>query len=93
MSSLEIKESGKEKKDGGMKRSLSIIFRYADWLDSLLMCLGTFGAIGDGMSTNCLLIFVSQLFNSLGHGKSPIYHGDFMKQIEKVLSLLPFCLF
>ncbi|KAI3443719.1 hypothetical protein Pfo_000384 [Paulownia fortunei] len=67
----------------GRRSSLTVIFRYADWLDILLMLLGTFGAVGDGMSTNCLLIYVSRLFNSLGYGKSPQNHGNFMDEIEK----------
>ncbi|XP_051132201.1 putative ABC transporter B family member 8 [Andrographis paniculata] len=63
--------------------SLPVIFRYADGLDILLMLLGTIGAIGDGMSTNCLLVYVSRLFNSLGYGKSPQDHGEFIKEIEQ----------
>ncbi|KAL2251159.1 UNVERIFIED_CONTAM: putative ABC transporter B family member 8 [Sesamum indicum] len=66
------------------RSSLTILFRYADGLDVLLMLLGTFGAIGDGMSTNCLLIYVSRLFNSLGFGKSsPEDHGNFMDEVVK----------
>lgn len=71
---------GVEKK---RKSSLTLIFRYADWLDILLMVLGTFGAIGDGMSTNCLLVYVSRLFNSLGYGNSPHNPTNFMNEIEK----------
>ncbi|KAL1531163.1 ATP-binding cassette, sub-B (MDR TAP), member 8 [Salvia divinorum] len=63
--------------------SLTIIFRYADWLDIWLMLLGTFGAIGDGMSTNCLLVYVSRLFNSLGYGKSSQNNTNFLDEIEK----------
>ncbi|KAK6158981.1 hypothetical protein DH2020_006295 [Rehmannia glutinosa] len=71
------------------RSSLSIILRYADRLDILLMILGTFGAIGDGMSTNCLLVYVSRLFNSLGYGNSSPHHnhGNFMSEIEKVLKI------
>ncbi|KAI4376581.1 hypothetical protein MLD38_014327 [Melastoma candidum] len=64
--------------------SMAIIFRYADWIDRLLMLLGTLGAIGDGMSTNCLLVFASQIMNSLGDGSGS--KGDdvsFMVQVEK----------
>ncbi|KAG8376062.1 hypothetical protein BUALT_Bualt09G0024500 [Buddleja alternifolia] len=68
----------------GRKYSITIIFRYADWLDILLMLFGTFGAIGDGISTNCLLVYVSRLFNSLGYGSnSPQSHANFMNEIEK----------
>ncbi|KAL0308572.1 UNVERIFIED_CONTAM: putative ABC transporter B family member 8 [Sesamum radiatum] len=73
-------ETGAEK---GRRSSLTTLFRYADGLDVLLMLLGTFGAIG-GMSTNCLLIYVSRLFNSLGFGKSsPENHGNFMDEVVK----------
>ncbi|KAA8534925.1 hypothetical protein F0562_029859 [Nyssa sinensis] len=65
------------------KKSIAVIFRYADWVDILLMLLGTLGAIGDGMSTNCLLVYVSHLFNSLGYGKTQQNHGNFMDDIEK----------
>ncbi|KAH6818265.1 ABC transporter family protein [Perilla frutescens var. frutescens] len=48
------------------------------------MLLGTFGAVGDGMSTNCLLVYVSRLFNSLGYGNSPHDNrANFMSEIEK----------
>lgn len=66
------------------KNSIGIIFRYADGKDILLMFLGTIGAIGDGISTNCLLVYVSQLFNSLGYGKTQQNDHNFMEQIEKV---------
>lgn len=65
--------------------NLVIIFRYADWVDILLMILGTIGAIGDGMSTNCLLVFASRLMNSLGYGPTQKNRGvNFMKEVEKV---------
>ncbi|XP_059638215.1 putative ABC transporter B family member 8 [Cornus florida] len=79
-------ESGSEK--GEMRRekrnAIGIIFRYADWVDILLMSFGTLGAIGDGMSTNCLLLYVSRLFNSLGYAKTqPNPAVNFMDEVEK----------
>lgn len=74
-------EKGFENKN---KNSIGIILRYADGTDILLMCLGTIGAIGDGISTNCLLLYVTQLFNSLGYGKTQQSSHNFMEQIEKV---------
>ncbi|XP_047337952.1 putative ABC transporter B family member 8 [Impatiens glandulifera] len=71
------------KDEMGMGSSIGVIFRCADWLDILLMILGTFGAIGDGMSTNCLLLFVSQLFNTLGYGNIQKDNGNLMKEVEK----------
>lgn len=67
------------------KSSIAVIFRYADSIDIFLMCLGTLGAIGDGMSTNCLLLYVSHLFNSLGYGKnSQMNNGNLLREVEKV---------
>lgn len=66
------------------RNSIAIIFRYADSVDICLMFLGTIGAIGDGMSTNCLLVYVSHLFNTLGYGKTPQNDANFMAEIEKV---------
>ncbi|XP_023531116.1 putative ABC transporter B family member 8 [Cucurbita pepo subsp. pepo] len=77
MSSRDGKE---ERRVGDQKQSVGAIFRYADWVDVLLMFLGTIGAIGDGMSTNCLLVFASSLMNSLGNGK---VHENFMDNVEK----------
>lgn len=65
------------------KKSVAIIFRYADWVDVVLMLLGTFGAIGDGMSTNCLLVFASRLMNSLGFGQTQQNNGHFMDEVEQ----------
>ncbi|KAD4180278.1 hypothetical protein E3N88_28869 [Mikania micrantha] len=65
------------------KKSITIIFRYADWFDKLLILLGTLGAIGDGMSTNVLLLFVSRLFNHLGYGRGVQHTENFMAEIEK----------
>ena len=62
--------------------SFGVIFRYADWVDILLMFLGTIGAIGDGMSTNCLLVFASSLMNSLGNGH---IQQNFMDNVNKVI--------
>ncbi|CAK7337503.1 unnamed protein product [Dovyalis caffra] len=64
-------------------KSLGIIFRYADWVDMLLMLLGTVGAIGDGMSTNFLLVFASRIMNSLGYGKTRQHNENFMVEVQK----------
>ncbi|KAJ1285188.1 hypothetical protein BS78_03G261100 [Paspalum vaginatum] len=55
---------------GGADRTMSIrgMFQFADRVDVLLMALGTLGAIGDGCSTNLLLIFASDVMNALGYG-------------------------
>ncbi|GKV06704.1 hypothetical protein SLEP1_g18558 [Rubroshorea leprosula] len=78
-------EEQKTETQGKKERShnIGIIFRYADWVDILLMVFGTIGAIGDGMSTNCLLVFASRLMNSLGNGRTQQNHGDFMTEVEK----------
>ncbi|XP_043718627.1 putative ABC transporter B family member 8 [Telopea speciosissima] len=86
MSSSMQKEKDEMKAGGiGSKdwKSIVLILRYADWVDVLLMFLGTLGAIGDGMSTNCLLVFASNLMNSLGYGKTPVNHENFMDDVKK----------
>lgn len=77
----ELEKGGMRRKD---KISAAIIFRYADWVDIMYMSLGTIGALGDGMSTNCLLVFASRLMNSLGYGKTQQNHGNIMAEVEKV---------
>lgn len=79
---LEKKEMKKKKKQNSS--SIAIIFRYADWVDILLMLMGTIGSIGDGMSTNCLLVFASRLMNSLGYGRTQQNRANFMDEVEKV---------
>jgi ATP-binding cassette subfamily B (MDR/TAP) protein 1 len=55
------------------------------------MVFGTIGAIGDGMSTNCLLLFASRLMNNLGYGQNQTQqnnnHGNWMDEVEKVCLL------
>ncbi|KAJ8444470.1 hypothetical protein Cgig2_024034 [Carnegiea gigantea] len=78
-------ENGENKK--GRKYGGGMMFRHADWVDFVLMFLGTFGAIGDGMSTNCLLLFASRIMNSLGFGQNQSGSsngvGKFMDEVEK----------
>lgn len=81
---VELDESGQVERKAGKKHNIAIIFRYAEWSDIWLMFFGTIGAIGDGMSTNCLLVYVSHLFNTLGYGKNPEKNANFMHEIEKV---------
>ncbi|KAI3870254.1 hypothetical protein MKX03_000046, partial [Papaver bracteatum] len=69
-------------------KSLAAIFRYADWIDVLLMVLGTIGSVGDGMSTNWLLVFACRFMNNLGYGKTTQNNGNFMIEVEKVICTL-----
>lgn len=64
--------------------NLFVVLRYADWVDILLMILGTTGAIGDGMSTNILLVFASRIMNSLGYGQTQQNRSNFMAEVEQV---------
>ncbi|EXB59762.1 Putative ABC transporter B family member 8 [Morus notabilis] len=65
--------------------NLATVLRYADWVDVVLMILGTIGALGDGMSTNILLVFASHIMNSLGYGQTQTQQnrGHFMDEVEK----------
>ncbi|XP_022754975.1 putative ABC transporter B family member 8 [Durio zibethinus] len=65
------------------KHNIGIIFRYADWVDILLMVLGTIGAIGDGMSTNWLIVFAGRIMNIMGYGNTQQNNNNFMEEVEK----------
>ncbi|KAK7314407.1 hypothetical protein VNO77_32929 [Canavalia gladiata] len=69
------------------RASIGIILRYADWVDLVLMLMGALGAIGDGMSTNVLLMFASRVMNSLGSSSYQQSSNTYMPQVEK------FCLY
>jgi ATP-binding cassette subfamily B (MDR/TAP) protein 1 len=45
--------------------------------------MGALGAIGDGMSTNVLLLFASRIMNSLGGGNNNNSETS-MSEVEKV---------
>ncbi|XP_068644000.1 putative ABC transporter B family member 8 isoform X2 [Aristolochia californica] len=79
------RDSEQEKEQKAMKRkaSAAAIFIYSDWIDIVLMVLGTVGAIGDGMSINVMFVTSSRIINRLGFGKSKLGHGSFMGEVEK----------
>ncbi|KAK1593035.1 hypothetical protein Q3G72_034825 [Acer saccharum] len=81
---MNINESKGDEMQRKKSSSIGVIFRYADWTDVLLMVLGSIGAIGDGMSTNCLLLFASRIMNSLGYGQTQQNQVNFMDEVEKV---------
>ncbi|GKC03507.1 putative ABC transporter B family member 8 [Tanacetum coccineum] len=78
-------EKARDEEEKKQKTSITIIFRYADWFDKAILFLcALLGAIGDGMSTNVLLVFVSRLFNSLGYGRgAQTKPENFMHEIEQ----------
>ncbi|XP_022732419.1 putative ABC transporter B family member 8 isoform X1 [Durio zibethinus] len=81
----ELEENGFSR-EKGRKQNMGIIFRYADWVDVVLMVLGTIGAIGDGMSTYWLIVFAGRLMNSMGYGNTPQNNNNFMEDVEKCSS-------
>ncbi|XP_050366062.1 putative ABC transporter B family member 8 [Argentina anserina] len=87
MGSPEEKFESHEKIEKKSADSVFKIFRYADRVDVVLMVFGTIGAIGDGMSTNCLLLFASRLMNNLGYGQNQTQQnnsqGNWMDEVEK----------
>ncbi|KAG6526620.1 putative ABC transporter B family member 8 [Zingiber officinale] len=70
------------KAEEGESRPRTGIFLFADWADVALMAAGTLGAVGDGCSINCLLLFASAVMNSLGTGDAQ-NHADFMQDVKK----------
>lgn len=85
----ELKE-GKNEAEGREKRHVNGVFLFADGVDVVLMTLGTFGAVADGCSVNCLLLFASSVMNTLGSGKAQNKQVDFMHDVEKVVSFYNF---
>lgn len=83
----ELKE-GNQEAESRERRHENGVFTFVDWVDVVLMLLGTIGAIGDGCSINCLLLFASNVMNSLGYGKAQDNHPDFMHNVEKVICSL-----
>jgi len=73
----------KKKKNG----SFTSIFMHADVLDCFFMVFGLIGAIGDGLMTPLLLLFLSRLMNSIGSISGPS-KNNFVHSINEVLSLL-----
>ncbi|KAJ4806844.1 ABC transporter family protein [Rhynchospora pubera] len=65
------------------KRKMHGLFMFADSVDIILMILGTIGAIGDGCSTNCLLVFASEVMNFLGNASAGGSNAHFMHEVEK----------
>ncbi|TVU14508.1 hypothetical protein EJB05_37982, partial [Eragrostis curvula] len=62
------------------------VFAFADRADVLLMALGTLGAVADGCTNNLLLVFLSDLVNSLGGlhgGAAATTSAQFMHDVEK----------
>ncbi|XVF34914.1 hypothetical protein REPUB_Repub18cG0099400 [Reevesia pubescens] len=76
-------EKGKMREKEIRKHNIGIIFRYADWVDIVLMVFGTIGAIGDGMSTNWLIVFAGRIMNSMGYGNTQHNNNNFMEEVEK----------
>ncbi|XP_010915424.3 putative ABC transporter B family member 8 [Elaeis guineensis] len=82
MDALEEGEAGTEGRKT-KKRYMHGMFRFADGVDVVLMLLGTIGSIGDGCAVNCLLLFASNVMNSLGYGKAQQGQVGFMHEVEK----------
>ncbi|CAL5016999.1 unnamed protein product [Urochloa decumbens] len=56
------------------------VFAFADRVDAALMALGTLGAVADGCSYNLLLVFASDVVNSLGRARAA---AQFMHEVDK----------
>ena len=60
-SSTKPEESGKPATPSGSLRS---ILRYSDWKDMVLMTLGTFGCVADGLTMSAMMLVISKLMNA-----------------------------
>ncbi|CAN6270202.1 unnamed protein product [Urochloa humidicola] len=56
------------------------VFAFADRVDAALMALGTLGAVADGCSCNLLLVFASDVVNSLGRAHAG---AQFTHEVDK----------
>ncbi|KAL4320282.1 hypothetical protein GQ457_18G001080 [Hibiscus cannabinus] len=66
------------------KYNIGVCFRYADWIDVILMVLGTLGAIGDGISLIFTIAVLGRIMNNIGKGSSQQNgHDNFMEDVEK----------
>ncbi|CBI14902.3 unnamed protein product, partial [Vitis vinifera] len=61
VSSTKPEESGKPATPSGSLRS---ILRYSDWKDMVLMTLGTFGCVADGLTMSAMMLVISKLMNA-----------------------------
>uniref|UniRef100_A0A0A0KS41 ABC transmembrane type-1 domain-containing protein n=1 Tax=Cucumis sativus TaxID=3659 RepID=A0A0A0KS41_CUCSA len=61
------------------------VFRYADWLDQLLMFLGCLGSIGDGLTTPLTMLVLSGMINHYSVSDSNSFSNHV---VDKVISLL-----
>ncbi|POO00458.1 ABC transporter [Trema orientale] len=61
------------------------MFRYADWLDKLLMFFGTLGSIGDGLQNPLMMYILSDVVNSYGGSNGPLNNDDVDKFALRLL--------
>lgn len=61
------------------------VFRYADWVDMLLMVLGCLGSIGDGLTTPLTMLVLSGMINHYSVSDSNSFSNHV---VDKVISLL-----
>ena len=59
-SSTKLEESEKSATPSG---SLRTILKYSDWKDMVLMTLGTFGCVADGLCMSAIMLVLSKLMN------------------------------
>lgn len=57
------------------------MFRYADWVDKLLMLFGTLGSIGDGLQNPLMMYILSDVINSYGSSDVSLSNHD----VDKVI--------
>ncbi len=64
---------------------LSLLFKYADGVDKLLMVFGTLGSIGDGLMTPLTMFVLSRVINEYG-AATLTFSNDI---IDEVIDELP----
>ncbi|CAK9144596.1 unnamed protein product [Ilex paraguariensis] len=59
--------------------SLRTVLKHSDWLDMLLMAVGTIGCVADGLSMSVIMLVLSQLMNGYASVDSPLNPEDINK--------------
>lgn len=64
------------------------IFRYADGVDKLVMCLGTLGCIGDGLMTPLNMFILSAIIDDYGGADDASFTNEIVDKVCIIILFL-----
>ncbi|KAL0539038.1 hypothetical protein IC582_023212 [Cucumis melo] len=67
------------------------VFRYADWVDMLLMVLGCLGSIGDGLTTPLTMLVLSGMINHYSVSDSNSFSNHVVDKYTLKLIYIAIC--